>query len=150
MRTIEEANVNARVPDLFCESLLNLRVRITDILQISETENYESRLETRWTNRHDRYLRKFSISIPCRFEEGHGVLKSRRTENESLDNVGGGIPVRVRLLWCLLGCLLGPTALGTTIKEDLGILNSSAMVLFFTSSGLSSYTCEGKHIINLS
>ena len=112
MRTIEEANVNAHVPDLFCESLLNLRVRITDILQISETENYESRLETRWTNRHDRYLRKFSISIPCRFEEGHGVLKSRRTENESLDNVGGGIPVRVRLLWCLLGCLLGPYRTG--------------------------------------
>ena len=36
MRTVEEADINARIPDLFCESVLDLRVRIADILQISK------------------------------------------------------------------------------------------------------------------
>ncbi len=36
MRTVEEADINARIPDLFCESVLNLRVRVVDILQISK------------------------------------------------------------------------------------------------------------------
>jgi hypothetical protein len=42
MRTTEEADINARVPDLFRECLLNFRVRIAYILQISETEDCES------------------------------------------------------------------------------------------------------------
>ncbi len=36
MRTVEEADINARIPDLFGESVLNLRVRVVDILQISK------------------------------------------------------------------------------------------------------------------
>jgi hypothetical protein len=36
MRTVEETDINACIPDLFCESLLNLWVRIANILQISK------------------------------------------------------------------------------------------------------------------
>ncbi len=36
MRTVKEANINARIPDLSCESVLNLRVRIVDIFHISK------------------------------------------------------------------------------------------------------------------
>ena len=72
MRTIEEADINARIPDLFRKCLLNFRARIPDILQISETENCENILYARWSNRHDRYCREFSISISCSLEERHG------------------------------------------------------------------------------
>ena len=36
MRTVEETDINACVPNLFCESVLNFWVRIADILQVSK------------------------------------------------------------------------------------------------------------------
>ena len=36
MRTVEETDINACVPNLFCESVLNFWVRIVDILQVSK------------------------------------------------------------------------------------------------------------------